>query len=298
MGVTTDVCVHTTIREANDLGFECILVEDATNAATRANHNSAISMVRKSGGIFGATAPTAHILDVLSTLPDCYLYDIQVEWKRIEGSLKQVTVGHDGSVWGVNSKHEVFTYAGSNKWNLVGDVKLRQIDAVNKDNVWGVGPKGEIHNWNGKEWKKIPGALLQVSAGSDGTVWGINLDGHILSHDNGKWNEVSTEEKQFKQLDVASSKSIFAVNEQHQIFEWLPEKKTWQLNYGRIKQLSVGSDGTVIGVDLEDDIFKFADNQWTQIQGKLKQVSTSEGHIWGVNSKGEIFHVEVAQVKN
>jgi nicotinamidase-related amidase len=58
-GVTTEVCVQTTMREANDRGFECLLVEDATESYFPQFKQATLEMIRAQGGIVGWTAPFA-----------------------------------------------------------------------------------------------------------------------------------------------------------------------------------------------------------------------------------------------
>ncbi|WP_052055394.1 cysteine hydrolase family protein [Myxosarcina sp. GI1] len=64
-GVTTEVCVQTTMREANDRGYECLLVEDATASYFPKFKQATLEMVRAQGGIVGWTTSTNNILEAL-----------------------------------------------------------------------------------------------------------------------------------------------------------------------------------------------------------------------------------------
>lgn len=65
-GVTTDVCVHTTMRDANDRGYECLLLSDCTGATDYGNYLAALKMIQMEGGVFGTVADSEAFIKVLN----------------------------------------------------------------------------------------------------------------------------------------------------------------------------------------------------------------------------------------
>jgi nicotinamidase-related amidase len=65
-GVTTEVCVHTTVREANDRGYECLVLSDCVGSYFPEFQQAGLAMIAAQGGIFGWVAPSAAYLGALT----------------------------------------------------------------------------------------------------------------------------------------------------------------------------------------------------------------------------------------
>ncbi len=68
-GLTTDCCIHTTVREALDRGYDTLTVSDATAAGTEAVHEAALKLLIKKSGVFGAVADTKSVLTTIDRIP-------------------------------------------------------------------------------------------------------------------------------------------------------------------------------------------------------------------------------------
>lgn len=111
-----------------------------------------------------------------------YLINISIpEWTLFEGELKQISVGADGSVWGVQDDGRILKKE-IDGWAFV-EGELDRISVGSAEHIWGVDETGAIFKRDEDHWAQIEGELKQISVGSADQIWGVNETGSIFKWD-------------------------------------------------------------------------------------------------------------------
>ena len=215
-------------------------------------------------------------------------------WNKAPGLLRQVSIGDDEKVWGVNAEDAIYRWNGSG-WDKING-RLKHISVGAGRSVWGVNAEDAIYRWNGSGWDKVNGWLKQISAGSDQSVWGVNAEDAIYRWNGSGWDNISG---RLKQISVGSRKHIWGVNAEGVIYYRDVDENRWVSISGiRAKYVSVNDSGKVWAVDSNDKIYRRDDEGWIQVSGSLTQLSVGpDNEIWGVNSSDEIYTSNARRLK-
>ena len=86
-GVTTEVCVNTTVREANDRGFRCVVLSDCCASYFPEFHQAGLAMIKAQGGIFGSVVGSKSLLDAIEVVSDRGTTPLPIKTAR-QGSVR------------------------------------------------------------------------------------------------------------------------------------------------------------------------------------------------------------------
>lgn len=166
----------------------------------------------------------------------------------VPGALSHIAVGADGSVWGINSSQQIFTYDyAENGWTSIPGA-LTQIAVGSSTAVWGLNAQGQIYHWDSVQlkWLDIPGTLMQIAVGADGDAWGLNYQSNIY-HYNPQTGTFSQVPGTLIQIAVGSAGAVYGVNGGGAIFWYNPGTSSFQhvANTIGFNNISVGVDGDV-----------------------------------------------------
>ncbi len=210
---------------------------------------------------------------------------------NVPGSLSQISVGADGSVWGINSSQQIFTYDyPSESWTYVPG-SLTQIAVGWGGAVWGLNAQQQIYRWNTaqSEWTQIPGSLTQIAVGVDGDVWGLNAQSNIYHYDaqTGFFGQVPGT---LSQIAVGSAGAVYGINGEGGIFWYSSRTRSFQYFLGTtgFEEISVGVDGDVWAVkDNAAYHYNVLYNRMDSTPGSIGQVKVGYG--------GAVFALDPSQ---
>lgn len=213
---------------------------------------------------------------------------------EVNGSLSQVSVGADGTAWGVNSSGGIFMYdSETQSWQQVPGA-LTQISVGASGAVWGLNVFGSIYHYDSSShsWIYIPGTLTQIAVGADGDVWGINSAGQIYRFDSATqgWDEIPGA---LAQIAVGYDGAVWGINSSHQIYRFNPGTQRFEGTPGSLNQIAVGADGDAWGINFSNQTFWFNSftQTWDHISGTLSQISVGSGaNVWALDSSGSIYN--------
>jgi streptogramin lyase len=175
----------------------------------------------------------------------------------VPGSLTQLSIGADGSVWGINEFQQIYTYnfgtaATPASWtNIPGSLKT--IAAGNANAVWGINDVNQIYRYDTATggWVNVPGELNQIAVGGDGSAWGINSLGNIYYYNGSGWTQVlGTLSTNPGSIAVGSAGAVYGLNDNGSIYWYNPGlgRFTWFTGTVGYTQIAVGIDGDLWAV--------------------------------------------------
>jgi hypothetical protein len=271
--------------DANDLTSE---LYNSNQAASARDHfgpgNKFITPAIANGEVF---VGTTNSVAAFGLLPPTF--------KLVPGSLQQVSVGADGTVWGINSAGLIYRYDSNSQSWVQTPGYLKQIAVGGNGAVWGLNPAGSIYRWNAQaqNWTPINGSLSQITVGSDDDVWGLNSAQSIYHWIPSAQNWVQIPGA-LKQIAVGFNGAVWGINRAGLIYRFNPGSQAFVPVPGILTQIVVGSDGVVWGLNGQS-IYRF--NSLTQrfehIPGALTQIAVgSGGNVWGINAGNLIYELD------
>lgn len=212
-------------------------------------------------------------------------------------NLIQISVGADGTAWGVNASGQVFmSNSQSHNWQQVSGT-MSVVAVGSSSAVWALNSVGNIYHFNSttNTWNYVPGNLSQIAVGADGDVWGLNRYEQIFHYDSTAQGWIYIPGA-LTQIAVGFDGAVWGLNGQEQIYRFNPATQTFEYVPGSLSSIAVGADGDVWGINAGGNVYRFNSliQGWQLIPGTLAQISVgSASNVWAVDPSGTVYNFDV-----
>eukprot|EP00054_Salpingoeca_dolichothecata_P037309 m.10517 g.10517 ORF g.10517 m.10517 type:complete len:552 (-) comp7423_c0_seq1:108-1763(-) len=206
-------------------------------------------------------------------------------WFPMNGKLKHISVSLDGERWGVNAEDSVYRRVGKDWIKMPG--KLKMVSCGSRTEIYGVNGDDNVYKWNGESWDKLSGKLKYVSVGSDGTCYGVNADDVAYIREGDKWAKLPGK---LRQIEVGSKDYVVGVNGANNVYRFNVQEGKWEQLPGSLTHVTVDNHGRIYGCNQASEIFRLtAQDTWSKLPGKLKNVTIGGPQLFGVNEEDNIY---------
>ncbi len=217
---------------------------------------------------------------------------------EMPGGAQQLSVGSDGTVFGISTNGDVYSYSALTQAWTSDLLVLSQISVGGSGAAWGLDASGQVYSFNAasQTWQLVPGNLSQIAVGSDGSAWGVNSIGSIYTF-NSQTASFTQILGTLSQIAVGFDGAVWGLNPSGQIYRFNPGSRAFDYVPGTLAQISVGADGDVWGINPSGSIYHFdrLTQGWDQTAGTLKMVSVGSGaNVWGLNPESDVFTFNLA----
>lgn len=211
-------------------------------------------------------------------------------------SINEIAIGKNGIVY-ARANTTVYRCKNGNylAWEEVG--ALKRIAVHPNGNVWGIG-RDDMFIWHFTEdnhyHRFFGGGLLhEIAISPTGAVWGTTTQHTIEFFEHNKWHQIQIPNEstnKFKCISIGGNHDIWVINDNYEVY--CNRGNQWHRIPGiHLKQLSVGPNGEVWGIDLDDYVHHYlsASNSWEKINRQYKYIAVGiNSELWCITSENKI----------
>jgi virginiamycin B lyase len=168
-------------------------------------------------------------------------------WTQMSSTPKMsdISVGSMSNVWALDASGKPYQYNFSNSTSTSKNGSLKQISIAADGTIWGVDVSQKVWEWGGSAWNSMPGTLVEVAVGAASNIWGLNSTGAVFSYSStsGSW---TTEPGTLAHIAVASDRTVVGINASNQVLQW--NGATWsQITGQALSSITAGSHTDIMG---------------------------------------------------
>lgn len=202
------------------------------------------------------------------------------------GDTHQLSVGADGSVWGVDDLYRLWRW-NDGLWVQPTDyARGVQITVGNANTIWHLNSLRQIWQWTGGAWKWAEDInVINIDTAADGSLWAIHPAGNVF-----RWNGVAFEEPtpyaRGVQVAVGNVSTVWHRNSLGEMWAWTGSG--WNQMPGQAIHISAGADSTVCHVGMDRHVYRWTGSAWQQLPG------SNQAALVGVGEANTIWYMDLS----